>query len=150
MSRKSIKTIEQIHTKSNIQVHDIAVITLPVLLRTCNLRNESHSQQNLSTHWVTMMTSSNGNISALMALCAGNSPVTGEFPAQRPVTRSFDVFFDLRLNIRLSKQSRGWWFKTPSRPLWRNCSDTLIYQWTAVSLVWLIIFFVFKIPLSKY
>ena len=33
--------------------------------------------------------------SALLILCAGNSPVTGEFPAQRPVTRSFDVFFDL-------------------------------------------------------
>ena len=32
--------------------------------------------------------------SALLAICAGNSPVTGEFPAQRPVTRSFDVFFD--------------------------------------------------------
>ena len=38
---------------------------------------------------------------ALLALCAGNSPVTGEFPAQRPVTRSFDVFFDLCLNKRL-------------------------------------------------
>ena len=38
------------------------------------------------------------------ALCAGNSLVTGEFPAQRAVTRSFDVFFDLRLNKRLSKQ----------------------------------------------
>ena len=36
--------------------------------------------------------------SALLALCVGNSPVTGEFPAQRPMTRSFDVFFDLRLN----------------------------------------------------
>ena len=45
--------------------------------------------------------------SALMVLCAGNSPVTGEFHAQRPVTRSFDVFFDLRLNKRLSKQSWG-------------------------------------------
>ena len=44
--------------------------------------------------------------SALLAFCAGNSPVTGEFPAQRPVTRSFDVFFDLHLNKRLSKQSR--------------------------------------------
>ena len=41
----------------------------------------------------------------LLALCAGNSPVTGEFPSQRPVTRSFDVFFDLRLNECLSKQS---------------------------------------------
>ena len=44
--------------------------------------------------------------SALLALCAGNSPVTAEFPSQRPVTRSFDVFFDLRLNKRLSEQSR--------------------------------------------
>ena len=47
--------------------------------------------------------------SALLAICAGNSPVPGEFPAQRPVTRSFDVFFDLRLNKRLSKQSWDWW-----------------------------------------
>ena len=45
--------------------------------------------------------------SALLAICAGNSPVAGEFPAQRPVTRSFDVFLDLRLNKRLSKQSLG-------------------------------------------
>ena len=36
--------------------------------------------------------------SALLAICAGNSPVPGEFPAQRPVTRSFDVFFDLHPN----------------------------------------------------
>ena len=40
--------------------------------------------------------------SALLALCAGNSPVTREFPAQRPVTQSFDVFFDLGLNKRLN------------------------------------------------
>ena len=45
--------------------------------------------------------------SALLAICAGNSPVPGEFPAQRPVMRSFDIFFDLRLNKRLSKQSLG-------------------------------------------
>ena len=38
----------------------------------------------------------------LLAICEGNSPVSGEFPAQRPATRSFDVFFDLRLNKRLS------------------------------------------------
>ena len=56
--------------------------------------------------------------SALLAICAGNSPVPGEFPAQRPVTRSFDVFFDLRLNKWLSKQSWGWWFETLSLPLW--------------------------------
>ena len=58
--------------------------------------------------------------SALLAICAGNSPVFGEIPAQRPVTRSFDVFFDLRLNKRLSKQSWGWWFKTLPRPLWHH------------------------------
>ena len=58
--------------------------------------------------------------STLLAICAGNSPVPGEFPAQRPVMRSFDVFFDLRLNKRLSKQSWGWWFETQSRPLWRH------------------------------
>ena len=58
--------------------------------------------------------------SALLAICAGNSPIPGEFPAERPVTRSFDVFFDLRLNKRLSKQPWGWWFETLSRPLWRH------------------------------
>ena len=65
--------------------------------------------------------------SALLSICAGNSPVTDEFPAQRLVTRSFDVFFDLRLNKRLSKQSCGWWFETPSRPLWRHCNVVLGY-----------------------
>ena len=38
-----------------------------------------------------MMTSSNGSIFCVTGLCAGNSPVTGEFPAKRPVTRNFDV-----------------------------------------------------------
>ena len=60
---------------------------------------------------------------ALLAICAGNSPVTDEFPTQRPVTRSFDVLFDLRLNKRLNKQSWCWWFETPSRPLWSRCND---------------------------
>ena len=58
--------------------------------------------------------------SALLAICAANSPVPGEFPAQRPVTRIFGVFFDLRLNKRLRKQSWGCWFETLSRPLWRQ------------------------------
>ena len=61
--------------------------------------------------------------SALLALCAGNSLVSGEFLAQRPVTRSFDVFFDLHLIRRSSKHSRGWWFEKLSRPLWRHCND---------------------------
>ena len=58
--------------------------------------------------------------SALLAICAGNSPVPGEFPTQRPVTRSFDVYSDLRPNKRLSKQSLGRWFETLSPPLWRH------------------------------
>ena len=62
--------------------------------------------------------------SASLAICAGNSPVPGELPAQRPVTRSFDVFFDLRLNKWLSKQSWDWWFETLLRPLWRHCNKT--------------------------
>ena len=63
-----------------------------------------------------------GTFSALLALCAGNSPVTGELPAQRPVTPSFDLFFDVRLNKRLSIQSWGGWFETPSRSLWHHCN----------------------------
>ena len=62
-----------------------------------------------------------GTFSALLALCAGNSPVNGEFPSQRPVTRNFEVFFDLRRNKRL-----GWWFETPSRPSWRHFNEYLI------------------------
>ena len=69
--------------------------------------------------------------SVLLALCAGNSPVTGKFPTQKPVTRSFDVFFDLRLNKQLSKQSWGW-FETPSRSLWRHCND---HEW--IQSIWL-------------
>ena len=71
--------------------------------------------------------------SALLAICAGNSPVSGEFPAQRPVTRSFDVFFDVRLIKRLGKHSRGWWFETLSHPLWRHRNESsanqLIFAW---------------------
>ena len=60
---------------------------------------------------------------ALLALCAGNSPVTGEFPTQRPVTQSFDVFFDLRLNKWLSKQPRRRRVETPSRLLLHHSND---------------------------
>ena len=58
--------------------------------------------------------------STLLAICAGNSPVPSEFPTQRPVTRSFDVYFDMRPDKRLSKQSWGWWFETLSHSLWRH------------------------------
>ena len=62
----------------------------------------------------------------LLALCKGNSPVTGEIPSLRLVTRSFDVFFDLRRNKRLRKPSRCRLFETPSRH----------YDVTVMSFVW--------------
>ena len=75
---------------------------------------------------------------ASLDLCAGNSPVTGEFPAQRPVTRSFDVFFDLGLNKRFSKQSWGWRFEIPSRSLWRHCNDyVFLLQFSSSEQEWL-------------
>ena len=67
-----------------------------------------------------MMTSSNGNIFRVTGPLCGEFTGPGEFPTQRPVTRSFDVLFDLCLNKRLSKPSWGWWFETPSRSLWRH------------------------------
>ena len=80
-----------------------------------NTKDRAHIV-NDNTWWRNQMET----FSALLDICAGNSPVPGEFPSQRPMTRSFDVIFDLRLNKRLSKQSWGWWFETLSRPLWRH------------------------------
>ena len=45
------------------------------------------------------------------------------YPQQKPVMRSFDIFFDLSQNERMSKQSWGWWFETPSCSLLRHCND---------------------------
>ena len=78
-----------------------------------------YSSGSISTWWRHQMET----FSAFLALCEGNSPVTGEFPSQRPVTRSFDVFFDLRQYKQLSKQSWGWWFETPLHSLWRHCNE---------------------------
>ena len=65
--------------------------------------------------------------SRLLAFCAGNTPFNDEFPSQRPVTRSFDVFYHGCLNKRLSKQSWGWWSEMPSRSLWRHCNVVGLY-----------------------
>ena len=88
--------------------------------------NSSRQSDSIYTWWRHQMET----FSALLAICAGNSPVPGEFPTQRPVTRSFDVYFDLRPNEWLSKQSWGWWFEMPSRPLWRHRNDTVNYAIT--------------------
>ena len=87
-----------------------------------------------------MMTSSNGNIFRVTGSLCGEFTGPGEFPTQRPVTRNFDVFFDLRLNKRLSKQPWGWWFETPSWSLWRQCNvlvlniDSQIVYWPSKTL----------------
>ena len=75
-----------------------------------------------------MMTSSNGNIFRVTGPLCGEFTGPGEFPTQRPVTRSFDVFFDLGLNKRLSNQPWGWWFETPSWSLWRHCNEIHLNQ----------------------
>ena len=59
----------------------------------------------------------------LLALSEGHPPVISGLLAQKPVTRSFDVFFDLRLNKQLSKQSRHQWFEMPLCSLWRYCNE---------------------------
>ena len=75
------------------------------------------------TQQTSMMTSSNGNIFRVTGPLCGEFTGPGDFPTQRPVTGSFYVFFDLRLNKRLSKQPWGWWFETPSWSLWRHCNE---------------------------
>ena len=91
-------------------------------------RSTEHSSPT-SIFPVFVMTSWIGNLFRITVFCAENSPVTagnslvtGEFPSHRPVTRSFDVFFELRLNKRLSKQSRRRWFAMPLCSLWRHCN----------------------------
>ena len=60
--------------------------------------------RSVDRYWNTWCRHQMETFSALLVLCAENSPVTGEFPSQKPVTRSFGVFFNLHLHKRLSKQ----------------------------------------------
>ena len=110
-------------------------------------RKKKHSKRTHYPHLMRLLTDIRCNrftwwrhqmetFSALLAICAGNSPVPGEFPSQRPVTQSFDVFFDLRLNKRLSKKSWGWWFETPSCPLWRHSNEKIAFRIFATTLQW--------------
>ena len=92
------------HSRSSMPCFDLNVHVTPL---SGNIR---------SAWWCHQMET----FSALLALCAGNSPVTGEFPSPRPVTRSFNVICDLHLDKCLSKQSRGWWFEIPSPSLLRH------------------------------
>ena len=76
--------------------------------------------------WTWSMTSSNGNIFRVTGLLCEEFTGDRWIPAQRPVTRSFDVFFDLRLNQQMSKRWRRRWFETPSRSLWRHCNENTV------------------------
>ena len=101
-----------------------SIVTMPIVESShCNSFEERISVDSIwgVPWWRHQMES----FSVLLAFCAGNSPVTGEFPSQRPVTRSFDIFFELCLNKRLCKQPWGWWCETLSCSLWRhrNASD---------------------------
>ena len=87
------------------------------------------------------MTSSNGNIFRVTGPLCGEFTGPGEFPTQRPVMRSFDVFLDMRLNKRLSKQWRGWWFETSLWSLWRQCNGIprhirVVYDLSCVIVAW--------------
>ena len=100
----------------------MAILFRPQWVWLCDQLYSLIQMQHTQWYAVIMMTSSNGNIFRV------TGPLCGEFtghrgiPAQRPVTRSFDVFLHLCLNIPLSKQSWGWWFETQSHPLWRYCN----------------------------
>ena len=103
--------------------------TLFQFMATLRTRTITHTKTSSITHHIChghltfMKTSSNGNFLRVTGPLCGEFTGPGEIPAQRPVTRSFDVFFHLHLKKRLSKQPRGWWFETPPRSLWRQCNE---------------------------
>ena len=93
-----------------------------------------------------MMASPNGNIFRVTGHLCGEFTGPGEFPRQRPVTRSFDVYFDLRPNKRLSEQSWGWWFEKQNSNL-ISLSMIMLYgfqiHWPSIDAVYTESLFVF-------
>ena len=105
-----------------ITVFGITYLCLEYLLltRTCLYHKYlEHGQKRNVTWWRHQMET----FSAILALCAGNSPVTGEFPH-----KSDTELWYLCLNKPLGKQSWGWWFETPSRSLWHHCNDSILWD----------------------
>ena len=108
----------------------IHILTVAKTLRSASWQDRTIcSQQKWQSWWRHQMET----FSTLLALCEGNSPVTREFPSQRPVTRSLDVFFHRDLNKRLSKQSRRWWFETLSCSLRRHCNGIITSRFLRVN-----------------
>ena len=122
---------------------NVLKMSIPILSATTNLmlagsfitsildfgKSAKRCHKRLLVIGITLWRHQMATFSALLGLCEGNSPVTGELPSQRLVTRRFDVFFDLRLNKQSSKQSWGWWFETPLCPLWRRYNDQKGNDW---------------------
>ena len=117
---------------AGLWVRNMGNIEWVAYLVNVNIQNDHQLMINKISWWRHQME----NFSALLTICAGNSPVPGEFPAKRPVTRSFDVFFGLRLNTRLSTQSWGWWFETLPCPLWRYRNASVSIQSHRFVMVW--------------
>ena len=84
--------------------------------------------------WEYMMMSSKGIIFRVTGHRCGEFIGHRWIPTQRPVTRSFDAFFDLRPKKWLSKQWRRWWFEMLSRSLWRHCNEN--YEWIKMKYRW--------------
>ena len=106
---------------------------------------------------VHMMTSSNGNIFCVTAPLWGKS--TGRFPSQSPVTQSFDVFSDLPLNKRLSKQTGRRWFETPSCSIWRHYNglrtddrpgEMEIFLLYFLRFLWLVPYYIAKLFITEF
>ena len=85
-------------------------------------RRELTAQRSKHDDVIKWKHSSNGNICRVTGHLCGELTGHRWIPLQRPVTRSFDVIFDLRLNKRFSLQSWGWWFEALPRPIWRQCN----------------------------
>ena len=123
LSKNGYYTNRRISVTVQWRRHDLEALFALLAFCGVNLPNTDwfHTQR---PWWkVVMMTSSDGNIFCVTGTLCGEFTVTGEFPSQRPVTRSLDVFLDLRLNKRLNKQSRRRWLETPLCSLWCHCND---------------------------
>ena len=90
------------HLFDKIDLSGIMVNKIPIFCR-WNQNYDPFQMMPPDTWWRHQMEA----FSALLALCAGNSPVTSEFPSQRPVTQNFDVFFDMPLNKWLNNREAG-------------------------------------------
>ena len=113
-----VQQLVQAHIKENIKLSVSQVFVREFHRSWCIPLTKAVNAVNVPAWWRHQMET----LSALLTLYAGKSPITGEFSSQRPVTRSFDVFLDLRLNKRLSKQSRRQWLETPLPSFWRHCN----------------------------